>query len=232
MIVMAQQNYFDGYSIKIETPYPEMSNPIKQEIKPSIESYESVTVMKFRGKSKIKKLVSPLGQMGIATVTFGIPIEANIDDTIPAEVIITPKDIKQSVKNSVLPLELQEVIKTTEIMTVRLKSADFEITNITPEKQLLLKDESTVWQWRLQPLEPGVGIVTLSINALIQGNNNHEIQRHIKTLEKSIKVNITEKQKVANFIENNWQWLWSVILIPFITTFYTFLLSFFKKKED
>jgi hypothetical protein len=40
--------------------------------------------------------------------------------------------------------------------------------------------------------------------------------RVIRTFEETIAVNVTLSQRVSSFFANNWQWLWTAILIPII----------------
>lgn len=156
---------------------------------------------------------SILNQMFNVDMSFVIPLEANIADSLKAELIITPEDIEATIEHSIEGVPQEYVVLVTQIVRADLRTDDFEVTNITPIEQVLLKTESTQWMWKLKPINPGEAEVVLTVTAIVKTDLGNS-QRQMKSFEKTIDIDITKKQIIIAFIEDNWQWLWSTILVP------------------
>lgn len=154
-----------------------------------------------------------LDQMFNVDISFVIPPEANIEDSIKAELIITPEDVDATLEHTVNGVPQEFVVLVTQIVKADIRTTDFTVTNITPEEQILLKTQSTQWLWKLEPLRPGPAEVVLTVTAIVQTDWG-TTQRHMKSFEKTIAIDITKKQIVLSFIKDNWQWLWSALLVP------------------
>jgi hypothetical protein len=98
-------------------------------------------------------------------------------------------------------------------MEARLTGYMFNITAITDEIQAVSESHNTEWRWEIHPKEEGKHSLHLTLTALIEVDG-HSTPRAIRTFDKIIEVTVTRTQKLFNFFKNNWQWVWTAILIP------------------
>lgn len=169
---------------------------------------------------------SILDQMFNVDISFVIPVEANIEDSVRAELIITPEAINATLNHTVDGMRQEATILVTQVVRADLRTDDFDVTAITSTEQVLLKTESTQWLWKLRPLHPGDAEVVLTVTAIVKTDFGNS-QRQMKAFEKTIDINITKRQIVMSFIEDNWQWLWSTLFVPVVLLLY----RRFKKKD-
>lgn len=157
-----------------------------------------------------------LDQLSNAKISFAIPSKSNVDDVIYAELIVTPEELEEIIRHSIhSDRVINSDILISMVMIAEIKTNDFNITHITPKEQALSGKESTVWLWKLDPIESGKKSVILTITAIVNTDLKTS-KRHIKTFEKTVLIDITHTQQVKKFINTNWQWLWSVILVPLV----------------
>jgi hypothetical protein len=74
-------------------------------------------------------------------------------------------------------------------------------------------NETTTWRWEVEPTKTGQQALHLSLYALISVAGR-EKPYEVKTFDTDIKVNVTWFARAQDFVSGNWQWLWSVILVP------------------
>jgi hypothetical protein len=98
-------------------------------------------------------------------------------------------------------------------MEARLTGPNFEITAITPEQQALSGANITQWTWEVKPTSEGTHRLHLTLTAIIQVEGD-PTSRAIRTFDKEIIVEVTLAQKVGDFVNNNWEWLWATIVVP------------------
>lgn len=117
-------------------------------------------------------------------------------------------------------------VRVDSLMVAHLSGTNFKIEPTSPEEQAVSLKEQTDWSWQVTPLSEGKHTLNLSIYAriIIPGT---QTQRQIKTLEREISVNVTFGQRVAGFISENWQWLWTAVLVPVAG----YLIARFAKKK-
>jgi hypothetical protein len=95
-------------------------------------------------------------------------------------------------------------------LSLLIKLSNFAITAVTPEIQAISGHETTEWKWDIKPVSEGKQYLHLTLSAFIGST-----PRTIRTFDKIIEVEVTWRQKIFQFVENNWQWLGTVILAPF-----------------
>ncbi len=81
----------------------------------------------------------------------------------------------------------------------------------------LIDDDTSMhdWQWDITAKRKGTYKLHLSIFAEVD-YLGRAATAEVKTFDRSITIQITVGQQLGGFVENNWQWLWAVILAPVV----------------
>lgn len=106
-------------------------------------------------------------------------------------------------------------IKAANIMEAHLVGDDFSISPITPETQAISRHETTEWKWDIKPKDFGGLTLHLSLNAEVKIEGDTQT-RSIKTFDETIYVGVVHYRSIKAFCQNNWQWLWTTILVPVV----------------
>ena len=164
----------------------------------SIQSYHDMTMGSQRGSNIIFTFkvddvnVCHLGDLGyILTVE-----EIAKDITVPGTVISND-------------------IKVSKVISARLVAPTFIITTDIPEQQALAGAEPTIWKWTLKPTIEGKQTIRLAIDAIVIVDGG-KAERHIKTFEQTITVDINKPQLITRWLKEYGQWLWTSMLLPLI----------------
>jgi hypothetical protein len=169
---------------------------------------------------------SILSKLQFANIAFEIPRTMDISERKTLKLLLSvkmPMDKLKRQLDSTGELEGKR-IRYSELMEAKLSGRHFNIISITPDTQLISKDEVNEWKWEIEPKEQGKQSLHLSIFALLTVNGNHTI-KPIRTFDYVIAVNVTRAQKISSFIEENWQWIFTAILIPFIVWLWKSLIG-------
>jgi hypothetical protein len=106
-------------------------------------------------------------------------------------------------------------IRVANQMEARLSGRGFKIQAITPEVQAVSKANVTEWKWEIEAAKPGSQPLLLTLSALLQVEGER-LPRAIRTFERTIEVRVTWPQRLSNFMVDNWQWLWTTLLVPIV----------------
>ncbi|UZJ39991.1 hypothetical protein OO185_02500 [Prosthecochloris sp. SCSIO W1102] len=152
-----------------------------------------------------------------ATIAFNTPKQMNIKEQSDIQLLLgldVSVDSLISIIDEDGEIESSR-IKVSPITEARLTGANFSIEAVTPEQQIISSREVTEWKWVITPKKEGKNSLHLTLTAIITVNGE-EKQRAIRTFEKTIFVNVTPGQKIADFVNNNGQWLWAVFVAPLL----------------
>lgn len=113
----------------------------------------------------------------------------------------------------------EEALKVSEVMKVTLTGDGdaFLIQRIGDEEQVVVGKPYAQWEWRVTPLKSGDQRLTLTATATIFLEGRGEKPIYHKTLEKPIIVSVDRWYTAKQFVANNWQWLWAVVVVPAAT---------------
>ncbi len=163
-------------------------------------------------QSNVDKL---LDEMELGAVVFNVPSKINIDDSPQIQLILSLADSIETLKKLITEegKKIGATIKISNRMEARLTGYKFQISAITPEIQAVSKHRQTEWKWEIHPKEEGTNKLHLTVTALLD-IDGHSTPRAIRTFDKDIEVQVTNRQKILLFFQNNWQWLWAAILLP------------------
>ena len=137
------------------------------------------------------------------------PTTKNIGESFSIKLVVTPEtiEVKTLAGTTISKVQVSNVVEA------RLTSSDFNIKDVTPVQQAILLTSTTEWEWILTPLAAGKHTVHLSVDSIVIVNDK-EKQRSVRTLAKEIEISITATQVLSQWFSNNWQWLWTTILVP------------------
>jgi len=87
-------------------------------------------------------------------------------------------------------------------MKMTLRSADFDITPLSSEEQVVGGKAPTTWEWDIVPKHAGQ--LRLHLAAIILLKN---LSRDFTAVDRDIAVRVDPVDVVTNFVEGNWQWI-------------------------
>lgn len=152
-----------------------------------------------------------------ASLAFVIPEKANVEDSIKAQLLIdTKKELIDLEKElTVKGTKTSKKIEISRIVKATISAPNFEVTNVTDTEQIISDNATTEWTWALKPKSAGTYDVNLVVTAIINYDGK-EKTHHIKTFDKTVVIEITPKQVVNDWFADNWKWLISTLIIPFL----------------
>lgn len=131
--------------------------------------------------------------------------------TVTMELLLSPSSSVEELRRQITEAgekEGAQDIPTANRMEARLTGRGFEIAAISPDVQAISGGETTKWRWDITPTQTDEKEVHLTINALI-AVDAWTTPRFIRSYDRTTKVSVTWGQRVAGFVGNNWQWLWT-----------------------
>ena len=91
------------------------------------------------------------------------------------------------------------------------------------------EQDTTEWRWEIEATRLGTQYLHLSLSALLYVADD-QMPRTIRTFQRTIEVTeVVEpwSQKLAQFVKDHWQWLWTSILIPIVL----WIISILRKRR-
>ncbi len=156
-----------------------------------------------------------LASMDLGDIVFNTPDSINYYETAVLQFFLgvetSPEELQELITESG-DIETAQV-RISDRMEARLTGPNFEITAIRPEVQAVSRLEVTEWRWEVKPVSEGQHRLHLTLSALLEVEGS-TTPRTIQTFDKVIVVDVSFGQRVSTFVSDNWQWLWSALLIP------------------
>ena len=153
--------------------------------------------------------------MQTAQVVFNVPQRINVADTAVVRLLLSVsqdmKTLRRQLREQGRVVEAE--VKVTERMEARLTGPKFRILAITPEVQAISTVEPTRWAWEVVPTEPGRHRLHLTLTALLKVDGQ-QVARAVRTFDREVEVEVTPAQRVTQFVQQNWKWLWATLLVP------------------
>ena len=166
----------------------------------------------------LKNVDKVLESLELGSIAFNAPKEIQWNNTAVIELLLSPSFSVDELKDKIQEAGEREgaEIKIANQMGAVLKSSGFEIIELHDDKiQAISFEEITDWKWQITPIKRGEQTLYLTISAILFVNGER-MRRKIETFKKEIYIKVTFIQKLGIFIEDKWDWLWGVVLIPLI----------------
>lgn len=104
-------------------------------------------------------------------------------------------------------------IQVSNRMEAQLTGAGFATVAQSPGLQAISSRQTTRWQWDVTPTQHGRQTLHLVLSAYIDVAGR-DAPLVVRTFDRDIEVNITFPQQVSGFARDNWQWLWTTLIVP------------------
>ena len=90
---------------------------------------------------------------------------------------------------------------------------DVETVRVGSEDRAIHDEEDTVWEWTVTPVEEGNLSIRVRLTApvIIEGK---ETPYDIRTFDATVNVFVRPTTRILSFLSNNWQWLWTTLVVP------------------
>ena len=153
-----------------------------------------------------------------ANVAFNAPDSMQLGETLRIVLLLSKKlTVAQLTPLIDEPGEIRaDRIRISSMMEANLAGKGFLIEPITKSIQKIDPGQDKIeWSWQITALEAGHRSLYLTIDMHTPENGDFATTT-INTLKEEINVYVTWQQRIAGFVSNNWQWLWTTILIPFV----------------
>lgn len=157
-----------------------------------------------------------LDQLAEASLAFVMPDRANVKSRVRAQLLISIRAMEQELTEE-LTVEGQEFtgrVLVSRVVLAKLTAPAFEVETITSERQAVSQTAATEWLWYLTPKKTGTHEVFLTITAFVYADEANYVERHIRTFEKVIYVDVLPQQMVEAWLAKYWQWFFTVLLLP------------------
>ena len=156
-----------------------------------------------------------LAGLSLANVAFNAPVTLRVHETAVIQLLLSGEQPIEQLQDQLTELGEKEgeQIKVSDRMEAQLSGLGFTIAAITPAVQPVSGQGVTEWKWEIEPTKVGTRRLHLTLSALID-LKGRESTYSIRTFERSLDVRVTWSERLSGFFSDNWQWLWTALLIP------------------
>jgi hypothetical protein len=158
-----------------------------------------------------------LEDLDLVNVAFNAPRTMHLNDPVVIQLLLSGGQTIEQLQEELTALGEQEgeQIRASDAMEAQLTGAGFDIAPVTPAIQLVSNEAVTEWKWEVQPTKTGERRLHLALSALIDLDGKDRTYT-VRTFERTLDVNVTFGERLETFASDNWQWLWTALLIPIV----------------
>jgi hypothetical protein len=154
-----------------------------------------------------------------AHIAFNAPRSMRLGETIQIALLLSLREsIDQLIENlKNRPTTVGEKqgadIRVSNRMAARLTGEGFTITAIMPELQVVGSSGTTEWKWEIKAITPGRHTLHMTLTVIVYVEAA-QTPLAIHAFDRQIEVVVSWYYPVGTFVGNNWQWLWTALLVP------------------
>jgi hypothetical protein len=227
--IIEEYNHIENIDFIEESPEMLLIEPIYDEMNYIVSDESSALVIP---ESAPNNNHSPRPNFG--SMVYSVEDTMKVGETYTIDLRIS-KMISTSIAEDLVDDYIIEVIPTSETMEVLLfdpnpdeKDASFLIKPLTESEQWLSNDTAyTEWKWTVRPLKKGQHSLKLVIN-IIKTTPVGNMKKSITVFQEDIQINSSPGYSFKKWWKNNWQYLFSTLILPFLIWLYK---RFSKDKE-
>jgi len=162
------------------------------------------------------QLADTLAHLPKGNLVYNPPTQMKSDQTLTITALIGSDQVSLSTLQAAMPQQPAQPTQSaltpiTPQMKVTLTSADFTITLLSSDSQIVAGPTPTTWEWQIAPKHSGQ--LSLHLAAVIELNG---LQKDFTTVDRQIAVQVDPINAFTTFLQANWQWLIVTIFIPLI----------------
>lgn len=156
-----------------------------------------------------------LDELDVGEILYNPPLEMEVGKQERVEVRIT-RDITVNLSENLMGRGTPQIekIRTGTYMKVRLSGSNFKIDSLSDEEQLVAGHEFTQWNWDVTPVEGGEQLLSIIVTVVIKLPDSSWKSKELGVFSKTIKVKVSSRRALSQFIRNNWQWMMATLIIP------------------
>jgi hypothetical protein len=150
-----------------------------------------------------------------ANIAFNTPTELHVDEQEAVRLLVSREQTIEELQEQIEAAGKTEghQITVSDVVIATLTGLDFDIERTSDARQPVLSTGVTMWGWSVEPTEPGTRSLHLTISALIDVDGKEETYT-VETFDRTWTVVVPWPDRVTGFAGENWQWLWTAILLP------------------
>jgi Divergent InlB B-repeat domain len=152
-----------------------------------------------------------------ANIAFNAPSTLRLGDSAVIQLLLSAQQPIRQLQDMITELGKKEGarIKVSNKMEAHLSGLNFKIQPITPEIQAVSEEEVTEWKWEIEATKTGTQRLHLTLSAFIDVEGQ-QASHTVRTFQRTLEIHVTWSDRMSGFIADNWQWLWTAILIPLV----------------
>ena len=154
-------------------------------------------------------------QLHIGSIAFNTPTTIHRGSTAEIVFLLSPEQSVKRLKEQISEAGDREGarVQVSDYMEADLDGRSFSITRIGSARHLVLPNRTTRWAWEVTPLQTGVLHLHLTLTAILTTNGESR-ELEIRTFEKTLTIRVPWSARVKDFVQGNWNWLWTAIVVP------------------
>ena len=169
------------------------------------------------GTGSSSEINDALQDLELVNIAFNAPQTMHLNEPVVIQLLLSGGETVEQLQEELTALGEQEgeQIRASNTMEAQLTGPDFDISPVTPAAQLVSKEAVTEWQWEVEPTKTGQRRLHLTLSALIDLGGKDRTYT-VRTFERTLVVKVTFGERLQTFVGDNWQWLWTALLIPLV----------------
>jgi hypothetical protein len=151
----------------------------------------------------------------VGSIAFNAPATLGLGDRTTISLLLSAREPLRDLVRRVTEVgdRVGARIRIADRMEAHLSGLGFKVQAVTPELQAVSGEDVTEWKWDIEATETGRQRLHLTLTAIIDVHGSQS-PRTVRTFDKVLEIRVSLSRRLSNFVEGNWQWLWTAILIP------------------
>jgi hypothetical protein len=183
-----------------------MRGTIEKSVQPQIAA-KARSGEPAQGEGDQTALEKALAALKTGTLAYNTPERMKVEQTAHIVAKIASEAVSAEALKAQMPQDAgtnTEMASTaiTPKMKMTLTGADFTITPLSSEEQMVVGSVPTTWAWDIVPKHSGK--LRLHLAAVIELNG---MVKDFTTVDRDIAVQVDAADMVGDFVRGNWQWL-------------------------
>lgn len=181
-------------------------------------------------------LDSMVAQLDSGSLSYLIPeemkagisskVEVRLIRKVGAEAVLSvTKDTPPGVESIV------DTIRTSAVMSVRLQGNNFEIVELSNERQIVISFENTRWEWLVTPLSSGSHTLKITAIAHLIAPPDLDEVWDLPIYSKQVKVAVNLPYSFSKIWTEHWEWFLGTLIIPLVIELYRRVRKSKKKQK-